>query len=169
MQLPLICGARVGLAFVLLAIAACSTRNCTGDPLTDDAFCAANSLSTGQYDRRAEVMRQEQIETQRVALTEQTTREQLSGELAQLVRRRRELESQLEKMELDLDRLMRLQITSASEILELRRQLDVLKARARQRLDPDPVRAERQLDEVAVAAKMLSDALALRFRGHVVR
>jgi chromosome segregation ATPase len=87
-------------------VAGCATStNCTGDPRTDNVWCADKGLTSGDYERDTKEMASDLADEKRKAKRERLTSQQLRAKLADLRTRRQRIERELTTL---LTRLRRL-------------------------------------------------------------
>jgi chromosome segregation ATPase len=136
----------VAVALCGAAVAGCATStDCTGDPRTDNLWCADKGLTSGDYERDTKEMASDLADEKRKAKRERLTSQQLRAKLADLRTRRQRIERELTTL---LTRLRRLrqqrpgqQARIASLEAEIAKALQEQRA-ARTRLDEQVRRIE---------------------------
>jgi chromosome segregation ATPase len=86
------------LAVVVLAgavLAGCASGNCTGDPRTDNVWCADKALTSGAYAQDLKAKESTLAAIQKKAAAERLTGQQLRARLADLRARRQRMEREL--------------------------------------------------------------------------
>jgi chromosome segregation ATPase len=87
-------------AVVLLGgmMAGCASGSCTGDPKTDNVWCADKGLRSGQYEADLKAKERTLADAQRKVASERATTQQLRARLAALRTRRQRIERELAAM-----------------------------------------------------------------------
>jgi len=79
-------------------VAGCASGSCTGDPKTDNVWCADKGLSSGKYEADLKAKERSLAEAQRKVGSERATTQQLRARLAALRTRRQRIEGDLAAM-----------------------------------------------------------------------
>lgn len=96
----------IAVALSGAVVAGCATSSdCTGDPRTDNVWCADKGLTSGDYERDAKAMASTLADEKKKARSERATGQQLRAKLAALRTRRQRIERELTTL---LTRLRRL-------------------------------------------------------------
>jgi chromosome segregation ATPase len=147
------------LAVVVVAGAAlfgCASSNCTGDPRTDNVWCADKGLTSGAYEQDLKAKESMLADQRKKAASERLTGQQLRARLAELRTRRQRIERELTALLARLNRLRQQRPGQAARIASL--QAEIAKAleeqrAARVRLDE----AVRRVESGKAAAKAAAE------------
>jgi predicted lipoprotein with Yx(FWY)xxD motif len=112
-----------GVALVAATVAGCATSTCTGDPRTDNVWCADKGLTSGDYERDTEAMASTLADQEKKAKSERAKGQQLRARLAALRTRRQRIERELTAMLARLNRRAQQRPGQEARIASLRAEI----------------------------------------------
>ena len=94
----------LGVALIGATLAGCASSSCTGDPRTDNVWCADKALNSGDYERDTKAMESALVDQKKKVAAEREKGQQLRARLAALRARRQRIERELTAMLARLNR-----------------------------------------------------------------
>jgi chromosome segregation ATPase len=145
-------------------VAGCASGSCTGDPKTDNVWCADKALSSGQYQADLKAKERTLADTERKLASERATSQQLRARLSALRTRRQRIERELTAMLARLRQAERQKGAQQARIAALRTEIaKALEAQrtARVRLDEAVRRLESGKSGDATKAAIVTEKVVV--------